>query len=329
MTHPLRSRLLALVAVGLSLLSANTQAQTTRLVPGRPATRATAIPTDLDFTPDAGLRMADAANAGPTYDSGTGVFWLYCNVANQPRRAFSSDGLTFDTPLPYGDHENNPRNVLMPQPTPGGQDLWRRYFMDVATGDFTSAYSHDGIYYSPEGGVRYTLQPEDNGTMGIHSEYITAGGAVVLLYIGDLGGVNNIRRALSWDNGETFTFDQGDILNDAALGGTGMSYVDQMTLLLPDGRRRMFVMQQGPQPPHPPLRKVGEIYSFISNDEINYTSEVGPLLVCEDFTEFEVYSLNDPFVIILPDGRYRMYVTAKVEDGAGGYMWAIVSATTS
>ncbi|MAE27401.1 MAG: hypothetical protein CMJ87_00270, partial [Planctomycetes bacterium] len=77
MTHPLRSRLLALVAVGLSLLSANTQAQTTRLVPGRPATRATAIPTDLDFTPDAGLRMADAANAGPTYDSGTGVFWLY------------------------------------------------------------------------------------------------------------------------------------------------------------------------------------------------------------------------------------------------------------
>ena len=50
----------------------------------------------------------------------------------------------------------------------------------------------------------------------------------------------------------------------------------------------------------------------------------------EDFTEFGVYSLNDPWVVLLPDGRYRMYVTGLVADPSspGNYTGAIVSEVT-
>jgi hypothetical protein len=37
--------------------------------------------------------------------------------------------------------------------------------------------------------------------------------------------------------------------------------------------------------------------------DLDYEKEPHPHLVCEDFTEFEVYSLNDPFVILLPNNH--------------------------
>ena len=42
-------------------------------------------------------------------------------------------------------------------------------------------------------------------------------------------------------------------------------------------------------------------------------------------------SLNDPKVILLPDGRYRMYMASMIRTGPGenDIKWAIVSATTS
>ncbi|MEC9307507.1 MAG: T9SS type A sorting domain-containing protein [Candidatus Neomarinimicrobiota bacterium] len=51
----------------------------------------------------------------------------------------------------------------------------------------------------------------------------------------------------------------------------------------------------------------------------------------DDYGKFEVLSLNDPKVIVLPDGRYRMYVATMIRTGPeeNDIKWAITSATTS
>jgi len=55
-------------------------------------------------------------------------------------------------------------------------------------------------------------------------------------------------------------------------------------------------------------------------------------LTPEDFLPFGLYvwSLNDPWVVELPDGRYRMYVAAVLSDDAEGtnQRVGILSATT-
>ena len=51
----------------------------------------------------------------------------------------------------------------------------------------------------------------------------------------------------------------------------------------------------------------------------------------DDYGKFEVLSLNDPKVILFPDGRYRMYVATMIRTGSeeNDIKWAITSATTS
>ena len=80
-------------------------------------------------------------------------------------------------------------------------------------------------------------------------------------------------------------------------------------------------------------RAVGEIYSFLSTDNGDtFALEQGVRLTTSDFASvgIEVWSLNDPWVVRLPDGRYRMYVAALITDATGlnGGKSAIISATT-
>ncbi len=107
----------------------------------------------------------------------------------------------------------------------------------------------------------------------------------MLLYVGDMQGLNNLRRAYSppGDNGWNFQFDRGNILGDAGAGGGPNSYVDPKSLRLPDGRIRLFVMRQG------------ALYSFISEDEgRTFQREEGVRLSPADFREFEVLSCTTP-----------------------------------
>jgi len=193
----------------------------------------------------------------------------------------------------------------------------------------TSLSSRDGIHFISDQGHRYTAPAEDYGAIGVFDCLRDRSGGVVMLYIGDMHGAGaGVRRAYSADGGWTFTFDRTNVLGDLGLPH-GERFVDQKSIRLPDGRIRLFTMRQGVEPPLPGQRKVGEIFSFISEDDgVTFSLEPGPCLTPGDFP-FDVWSLNDPWVVCLPDGRHRMYVTALVGDPAQGTKPVIASASTS
>lgn len=276
-----------------------------------PAAGQTSEP-DLTFIPDAGVRIEQASNPSAGVDPSGSVYLYYGNRATRrPEVSISADGLTF----PAGSHPtnwaNDPRSTRMPDGT------WRRYLWDPRAGGLASESSRDGLTFRRDEGVRYRLHESDNGEMGIYDAFSDTSGGVVLLYLGDLHGTNNLRRAYSTDNGSTFTFERGDVLGDGSGGGGPNSFVDTKLILLPDGRRRLVCMRQM------------VIYSFVTADEgRTFTREAGTRLRPSDFTEFDVTGLYDPSVVRLPDGRYRMYVAATIADGTRGGRPVIVSATT-
>jgi hypothetical protein len=154
------------------------------------------------------------------------------------------------------------------------------------------------------------------------------------MYIGDKGTTTgNVRLAYSDDNGQSFQYYDGNPLHDAGTHDEGLNQRDPDAIVLDDGRIRIFTMVQGgPLAPHPGVRSVTSIYSFTSTDNgQTFTEDPGVRLNPEDFTEFDVWSLNDPSVIQLPDGRYRMYVAGLISTlpDASDAHWVILSATTT
>jgi len=168
--------------------------------------------------------------------------------------------------------------------------------------------------------------------IGVYNHFVDSTGSVVLLYICDKGGPTaSVRRAYSepGDNGWTFTFDRTNVFGDYGLG-EGNNYVDPKSIRLSDGRIRVITMQQGTRPPQPGGHKAGTLYSFTSEDDgQTFTLELGVRLRAEDFTGFDMWSLNDPWMVRLPDGGYRIYVHGLYDDGSGNIRPAIVSATAS
>ena len=270
------------------------------------------VPSDatLDFTFDSGFRVVGATNPQPGVDPVTGQIHLYYvdHATNQPKVAVSSDGLSFPAgSSAVGVFRNDARNTHLPDGT------WRRFQWNFGTNQIGSLFSADGVTFTPEGGVRYTLQSADKGTLGVYDAFSDRQGGVVLLYLGDLPGLNNVRRAYSRDNGVSFTFDRGNILGDDNAGGGANSFVDEKSLRLSDGRIRLFTMRQN------------TIYSFLSIDDgYSFTRDAGTRLERGSFNGATLTSLNDPVVVRLPDGRYRMYVASLRSD----QVWVVVSATT-
>lgn len=278
---------------------------------------------DLIFIPDQGFRIETGSNPAPGIDPETGVTYLYYSDGPDKHLATSEDGINFVEQATPTDCRNDPRRLLLPD------GKWRLFEYDQQNQEMKSRISDNGLKFTNESGSRYQPQENDKGSIGVYDIFTNSRDEVVMLYIGDMTGLNNVRRAYSADNGWTFTFQRGNVLGDDNAGGNGNSHVDQKSILLPDGRRRLFTMKQGPEPPQPPAKKVTQIFSFISEDDgDNFTEEPGTRITPEDFREFDVYSLHDPWVVLMKDGRYRMYVCARVYDGNGGYKFAIVSATT-
>ena len=281
---------------------------------------------DLIYVPDPGLRVDKASNPAASVDKARQVYLFFHDRSNpRPQKlvATSRDGLRF-TPARQPtrqDSANNPRRVQLPD------GLWRSFHLGM-NGEMTSKISPNGIDFMWESDIRYTAKPADNNRVGYYDIFTDPKGGVVLLYIGDMGGLNNVRRAYSTDDGWTFKFDRGSVLGDGNDGGRGHSHVDPKSFLLPNGRRRLLTMKQGPRPPHPPHRKVGHIYSFTTRDGNTFTPDAVIRIRPEDFIQFNVYSLNDPVGVCLPDGRHRIYVCALIDEGGKGLRRAIVSATT-
>lgn len=274
------------------------------------ATESAATSGDLIFAPDPGLRIDNASNSSVGLDPASGVIYLYYlnRVANRQEVATAADGLNFGAGSVPDGYPFDAHNTRLPDGT------WRRYLYDNRTGQMTSESSTDGVHFTPDAGVRYTPTERDNGTLGVYDFHVTSSGMVIMVYLGDLMGQNNLRRAVSTDNGWTFTFDRGDVLGDGALGGGPNSFVDPKLITLPDGRVRLLTM------------KMGAVYSFIADDNLEtFTQEPGVRLAPGDFTEFKVQALFDPVIVRLLDGRYRIYATAGLADDPEHQ--ALVSAT--
>ncbi|MFP8875057.1 MAG: hypothetical protein VCB42_11175 [Myxococcota bacterium] len=288
------------------------------------AGEADAYATDLLFLPDEGYRVDDGANASPAVNPETGDIWLYYSDGPDQYRTVSEDGLSFPAGEAPPDWQLDPRGTLLPDGT------WRRYAYVPSAEAFHSSASEDGITYAPDDGtVHYDLQPEDESWVGVYTAFTNTLDEVVLIYLGAQPGT--ARRAISSDGGNTFLFDQANLLGDEDYKDCKWIHWDPRALLLDDGRVRLFTMVQGPQPAHPGNRAVGAVYSFISdNGSGEFTLEEGARLQPSDFSDLFLWSLHDPWVIELPDGRFRMYVAAKATDDAEGnnLRSVIVSATT-
>jgi len=291
-------------------------------------------PPDLVFTPDSRVRVDHASNPLPALDDDGMTYLYYSDRSESPGRqmvALATDGLVFGDGHEPAGWSHDPRRVHLPDGS------WRRYLAEPETpGDpgspklFRSESSADGIHFARDPGVRYQPPTADRGAIGVYDTYVDTDGGAVILYIGDMDGPTaRVRRAYSapGDNGWSFAFD-GDVFG-AYGAGHGHNHVDPKSLALPDGRRRLFAMYQGPQPPQPGVRAVGQISSFVTVDGgRSFDHEPGWRVQPADFPEHAVWSLNDPWVVLLPDGRYRMYVAALIGDTVETTRWAILSATT-
>jgi len=306
-----------LLAAFLHLVAAPAFAQTSPCT-SLPA-NSSALPWDLDFVADPGVRVDHASLAKPFVDEQGRVHLFYQSEPSPHRSLYatSADGLTFEGNRPEqpGDLRYHPFRVRMPN------GLWRMFSWSPQTLQVTSRSSSDGVTFSADFGVRYSLAADDKGWMGIHDEYVDGTARVVMLYLGDKTGLNNTRRAVSADNGWTFTFDRGDVLGDsaaAARGGASAAYVDQKSTRLEGAARRLFAMKQG-----------CAIYSFFTADGDVYAIEPGWRVSINSWPDLSIRSLHDPLVVRLPDGRFRMYLAASLNGAPGTAAHSvIVSATT-
>ncbi len=341
--------------------------------PRSPVARLAPVTSDLRFVPDPGIRVDRASNAWASVaiysDASFTVYLYFSDRDEQPPNQFvvtSSDGLVFDraSGIRYSVHDPqvadvykimDPAGRAMPWPEHGNPV--RRRFSAAPEGLRTST-STDGVNFFSDPGHAYLYHrqgsgPENDagdngqGRIGYNDIYSNLDGEVFFAYIGDMqpGGYNNIRLALSTDNGRSFTWVQADLLGDAALvdayGQSNCTFVDQKTIRLADGSIRMFTMNPNCLTPIPELGvSTGFIHSFRSQQGYHFVHEPGVRLKPEDFDwqtfGFTVYSLNDPVVVRLPGERYRMYVTAAIcesqqasECGQGATRSVLVSASTA
>jgi len=122
----------------------------------------------------------------------------------------------------------------------------------------------------------------------------------------------------------------GELTDEDILHGTLATnhYADPNAIMLPDGRAWLVIMNQAAGP-RPPVGRLGTLHAYVSSDGGETFDYDGELLGWSDFTDLDVRSLNDPKVVLLPDGRLRVYVAAMIPDSTkeDGYGWAIVSVT--
>ncbi len=233
--------------------------------------------------------------------------------------AFSLDGLHFEEErIEYDKKEDLPGIEI----TINGEKTYKRFQFETSLDDkiilrdYTSTNGEDYI----KGDIVYEY--DGLGSVGYYDYFLNEDGVIVLLFIGDIVlDSEHMLLATSEDNGLSFqTFDE-DPLKDLGSASSGLNFRDPRFTFLSDGRVRLFTMVTGdPSPKLPGERATGRIYSHISVDG-GYTWELeeGIRLSAADFG-YNVWSLNDPHIIELPNGDFRMYVTALVEDSTTTYV---------
>lgn len=283
---------------------------------------------ELNFIPDEGIRMMYASNAGAKLDKDGNMLLLYEANGSELHGqyvAVSEDGLTFEDEGEQVTYEE--AGAFRSKQLPDG--TWISYGFNTTKGldgtCLTSQSSEDGKEFTADKGCRYELQEDDKGRMGVYEFFNDSKGNVVLLYLGDLMGMNNVRRAYSTDGGQSFEFTNDNVLGDEDDGGGARSFVDQKVVVMENGDVFLVAMKEG------------SIFGFISTDDGETFQPYGDeaLLVPDDFNDEQlgtVRSLHDPQIVMLEDGRYRIYMTAIFGEGTPGVteggLSTLVSATS-
>lgn len=262
----------------------------------------------IEFIADPEILLEEASNAGVKMDEDEVLHLVYQDNESKTDRITTStetsNWLEFERGTAIKD-----RSDFYVVELPDG--TYRTYGYNPTIGlegdntCLTSKFSTDGVNFEQEEGCRYELVEDDKGSMGVWDVFTTENGEVVLLYIGDKEGENSVRKAVSTDNGWTFTFVTDNVLGSETFGAD--SFVDQRSIRMQDGRILLVAMRQG------------EVYEFISKDD-GETFELyeEPILTKDSYPDLAVIGLHDPQLVELPDGRYRIYVTISLEGGTPG-----------
>jgi hypothetical protein len=303
------------------------------------------------FTIEPGVRIDYASNAKAGYNDdptvgAVGTYMYYQDRSGMkettqeggdlgPLYAFSEDGLTFDEPTTVetvpgacNDGSEGMMNIAHPErlelPDGSGWRMYSLYFKNIDSTmvfeSFKSSFSGDGVLFCEEEGSRYNLGPNDQGTMGVYTTFAAEHSdtsQVVLLYLGDLYGVNNLRRAVADGDGYEFVWDRDNVLGDAGNKSSEL-YVDVSTVPTEvEGIRRLYAMRGG-----------GGIYSFITTDDgKTFEQEEGARVLARDFDDAlpeneYVCGVFDPTIVQYHDENgsitsTRMYMTGDIWDSTG------------
>jgi len=123
-----------------------------------------------------------------------GLFYLFYQDTSGKRLknpiAVSSDGLAFAEGKTSDGSIRHPLAVELPDGT------WRRFKQHILSENnvIKSESSVDGVMFTQDEGIRYSPTEEDRGTLGTYDIYVDKEGGIVLLYVGDMKGLNNVRR---------------------------------------------------------------------------------------------------------------------------------------
>lgn len=309
---------------------------------------------DLSWVIDEGFRLDNASNPRiMSYEDGV-VELIYeyraTELKDEPGArgyvTYSDDGLDFEVGEQQMGDQHRGDGVLLPDGTQ------RRYMEDMQNGYVISQSSTDGgETWEDDEGYRYDLNEIDDGWMGVRTFWVNEDGSVGFIYntntILQPDGTKAVavRLAVSepGDNGMNFELVNENLIPEQSEEGFYEMSADPVVVLPEEGGVRLVVMRQGLDDVRPPLGRTGEILSYFSEDGVEFESE-GSIVHWSDFEEFEVYSLNDPKIMQLDDGRFRVYVAAQIpdpeaeesgevrlEDGSmfhAGYKWILVSITT-
>jgi len=304
-----------------------------------------------EFVVEAGIRIDYASNAKAGYNSDStvgkvGTYMYYndsSNTQNSPERgggpgplyAFAEDGLTFDEPTTVetipgacNDGSEGMMNIGHPErlelPDGSGWRMYSQYFKNIDSTmvfeAFKSSFSEEGVLFCGEEGSRYNLGPNDQGSMGVYTTFAAEHSdtsQVVLLYLGDLYGVNNLRRAVAGGDGYEFVWERDNVLGDAGTKSSEV-YVDISTVPTEEeGTRRLYAMRGGEG-----------IYSFITTDDgKTFEQEEGARVLARDFDDAMpeneyVCGVFDPTIVHYHDENgsitsTRMYMTGDIWDSTG------------
>ena len=306
----------------------------TQTIPGIDVDSST-LSSDLYFIPDEGYRIDHASRVEVILDNETGDIYIIHGVSLGDDEfhpdvvsVSKDDGMTFEEVGEYTSTFAISRNFKMKITDENGETYWKMF--KIASDGIATDRTYDEEIFRPEKGLRYTFLEEEL-KIG-YSDLFLLDDKIFYIYIANLASSQeSMHLAVSDDEGETFSLVDDNVLDDKGTNDAGMNYRDPKITLLPDGRIRLFTMVQGGSAPIPGSHAAGYIYSHTTEDGLHYNLDEVIRLKPTDFSDFEIWSLNDPQVILLPDGRYKMYVTAliKADNETRKYKEVIVSATTA